>query len=86
MGFNAACTAKKIIDNVFEILAIQAAATVQAIDMLSCGDELSVENRKIYADLRRIFTPLNDDRSTRDDLMKLKEFMMFNSLQIFLKK
>jgi histidine ammonia-lyase len=86
MGFNAACTAKKVIDNVFEILAIQAAATIQGIDMLSCKDELSNRNQRIYADLRSIFTPLSDDRSTRNELMKLKEFMMFNSLQIFFER
>jgi histidine ammonia-lyase len=86
MGFNAACAAKKVVDNVFEILAIQAAAILQGIDMLSCRDELSAKNREIYTELRNIFAPINDDRSTRDGLMKLKEFMMFNSLHIFLER
>ncbi|MDR1593122.1 MAG: aromatic amino acid ammonia-lyase [Prevotellaceae bacterium] len=86
MGFNAACAAKKVIDNVFEILAIQAAAVIQGIDMLSCKDELSTKNQKIYTDLRDVFAPLDGDRATRNDLMKLKEFMMFNSLQIFFEK
>jgi histidine ammonia-lyase len=83
MGFNAACAAKKVIDNVFEILAIQAAAILQGIDMLSCIDELSSKNQEIYTELRSIFAPINGDRSTRNELMKLKEFMMFNSLHIF---
>jgi histidine ammonia-lyase len=86
MGFNAACSARKVIDNVFEILAIQAAAMLQGIDMLSCRDELSSESRKIYTGLRNIFDPVTDDRSTRNELMKLKEFMMFNSLQIFFER
>ncbi|MDR1887730.1 MAG: aromatic amino acid ammonia-lyase [Prevotellaceae bacterium] len=86
MGFNAACAAGKVTDNVFEILAVQAAAVLQGIDMLECKDELSTKSRKIYSDLRSIFAPLNDDRSTRHELMKLKEFMMFNPLQILFER
>jgi histidine ammonia-lyase len=86
MGFNAACASKRIIDNVFEILAVQAAAVIQGIDMLACNEELSGGSRKIYSCLRNIFAPLNSDRPTRDGLMKLKEFMMLNPLQIFFEK
>jgi histidine ammonia-lyase len=86
MGFNAACSAKKVVDNVFEILAIQAAAVIQGIDMLGCNDELSTASREIYSGLRNIFPPLKDDRSTRKDLMIVKEFMMFNPLQILFKR
>jgi len=86
MGFNAACSAKKVVDNVFEILAIQSAAVIQGIDMLGCKDELSTTSREIHSGLREIFAPLKNDRSTRKDLMKLKEFMMFNPLNILFKR
>ncbi|MDR1129405.1 MAG: aromatic amino acid ammonia-lyase [Prevotellaceae bacterium] len=86
MGFNAACTTKRIIDNVFEILAVQAAAVIQGVDMLDCKEELSSESRKIHSILRNVFAPVNGDRSTRNELMKLKEVIMFNPLQIFFEK
>jgi histidine ammonia-lyase len=84
MGFNAACVAKTIVDNTFEILAVLAAATVQAVEILDCKDGLSTKNREIYTALRGVFEPLSEDRATRSCLMQLKEFMMFNPLNILI--
>ncbi|MDR1897059.1 MAG: aromatic amino acid ammonia-lyase [Prevotellaceae bacterium] len=83
MGFNAACAAKRVIDNTFDILAVQAAGILQGIDLLDCEKQLSTKSQKIYSDLRTVFAPVKDDRSTRIELMRLKDFMMYNPLHIF---
>jgi histidine ammonia-lyase len=83
MGFNAAYSAAKIVDNVFEILAIHAAATLQGIDLLECHGQLSPKNQETYDALREIFPAVWQDRPTSDDLAELKNFMMYNSSQIF---
>ena len=41
MGCNAALMTKKVIDNSFEVLAIQLMTILQAIDYLECADRLS---------------------------------------------
>lgn len=86
MGFNAAYAAKRVVENAFEVLAIQSAATIQAIDMLGCKNQLSVQSQKMYDNLRQIFPPYKEDRSTRKDMLKLKDYMIANPLQILFKR
>jgi len=55
MGCNAALMTKRVIDNSFEVLAIQMMTVLQAIDYLKCTDRLSSETHHIYTEIRKIF-------------------------------
>lgn len=61
MGSNAAWLTKKVIDNTFEVMAIQAMCLVQAIDYLECRDSLSAASRKFYEEIRAIFPVFKND-------------------------
>lgn len=82
MGFNSAVAAGKTVDNVFEILAVQAAALVQAIDILDCADRLSSKSRRMRAELRTLFPELKNDRPTSGELEGVKEYLRGNPLNI----
>ena len=55
MGCNAAIMTKKVIDNSFEVLAIQMMTVLQAIDYLGCVPRLSTQTLKVYKTIREIF-------------------------------
>ncbi len=82
MGFNAACSAKRIIDNTFEVLAIEAAAVSQAVEQLKIIEKLSSPAQKICLQLKERFTYLKEDRSTRAELKSLKQYLQDNPLKI----
>lgn len=54
MGTNAALITKKIIENSFQVLAIQAIALVQAVDYLKIDYKLSSETKTFYSNIRQI--------------------------------
>lgn len=54
MGTNAALITKRVIENSFQVLAIEAVAMVQAVDYLQIADLLSVKTRELYDRVRRI--------------------------------
>lgn len=54
MGTNAALITKKIIENSFQVLAIQSIALVQAVDYLKMDSKLSSETKTFYNNIRQI--------------------------------
>src|ERR671912_1636622 len=52
MGCNAANLTRKVIENSFEVLAIEMATVLQAIDYLDCKSRLSTYTRTIYDSIR----------------------------------
>ena len=54
MGTNAALITKRVIENSFQVLAIEAVAMVQAVDYLQIADLLSVKTRQLYDRVRRV--------------------------------
>jgi histidine ammonia-lyase len=82
MGFNAACSAGKVIDNTFEVLAIEAAAVLQATEQLQISRRLSSSAQAVYSLLKDKFPPLKNDRCTRPELQNLKQYLIQHPLQI----
>jgi histidine ammonia-lyase len=78
MGFNSACIAARVIENTFEVIAIEAVAILQAIDALDVKDKLSHHNRLVYNELREIFSVITSDRSTSLEQESLKKYLMDN--------
>lgn len=75
MGSNAALITKKVIDNSFTVLSIQAMSLLQAVDYLSCENRLSAPTRSFYRSLRTIFPKFIEDNAKYSDLRLVKEFL-----------
>lgn len=54
MGSNAALMAQKVINNTYEVLAIEFMSIIQAIDYLKCEGKLSAVSRKLYKEMRAL--------------------------------
>ena len=74
MGSNAALITKKVIDNSFEILAIQMMTVLQAVDYLECAALLSSKTQAVYTAIRKIFPKFVDDAPKYKDLEKVKSY------------
>ena len=75
MGCNAALMTKRVIDNSFEVLAIQLMTILQAIDYLSCVDRLSTVTRNVYEQVREIFPKFIEDAPKYKEIEKVKCFI-----------
>jgi len=82
MGFNSAQIAGTVVSNTFEVLAIEAAAIIQAIDYLKCEDKLANSTRDIYLTLRSIFPVIVEDKPQFENLATLKRYMQSTNIQI----
>jgi histidine ammonia-lyase len=82
MGFNAANIASKIVENSFEVVAIEAIALLQAIDYLDISQKLSTFNRNIYSQLRNVFPVIKTDRVTYKEQQTLKDYLKNNDLKL----
>ena len=74
MGCNAALMTKRVIDNSFEVLAIQMMTVLQAIDWLGCVDRLSPNTKAVYGAIRQIFPKFVEDKPKYKDLEKVKSY------------
>lgn len=76
MGSNAALLTKKVIDNAFTVLSIQAMSILQAVDYLNCEAQLSSTTKKAYQSLRKIFPTFVEDAVKYKSLKAIKEFLL----------
>lgn len=61
MGTNAATLTRKVIENAFQVLAIEAITIAQAIDILGCYDQLSSTTKEWYNEIRTIIPFFKED-------------------------
>jgi histidine ammonia-lyase len=78
MGCNAALMSKKVIDNGFEVLTIQAITIAQAIDYLKCQDKLSPATHRVYSSIRNIFPKFIEDGPRYEEQEKVKNWLLQN--------
>lgn len=78
MGTNAAVITAKVIENAFEVLAIELITIVQAIDYLGYKNEISSVTRKIYDDIRIIIPEFKEDQVMYPFVQKVKEYLINN--------
>ncbi|MBC8033796.1 MAG: aromatic amino acid lyase [Chitinophagaceae bacterium] len=74
MGCNAALMTRKVIDNSFEVLAIQMMTVLQAVDYLDCVERLSSETKGLYKEIRKIFPVFVEDAPKYKDLERIKTY------------
>lgn len=75
MGTNAALITKKVIENAFEIIAIEMITVVQAIEYLSVQDKVSTKTKNMYDAVRKIVPPFKEDMIMYPYVNQVKEFI-----------
>ena len=78
MGTNAAVITGKVIENAFEVLAIELITIVQAIDYLGYKNEISSATKKIYDDIRVIIPEFKEDQVMYPFVQKVKDHLINN--------
>jgi histidine ammonia-lyase len=81
MGTNAALLARKVLDNTYQVLAIEMISILQAIDYLNIKDKLSTYSRNKYEDLRRIVPAFTEDTSRYKEIWDIVQYIMENKPQ-----
>jgi histidine ammonia-lyase len=80
MGTNSAQIAATVIENSFQVMAVEVMAIVQAIDCLKIQDKISPKSQEIYKEVRAFFplfiedTPKYKEISEMENYLKNKEF------------
>ena len=75
MGCNAANLTKRVIDNSFEVLAIQMVTVLQAIDYLECTPRLSTYTQQVYREIRKLFPMFIEDKPMYKELKQVKVYL-----------
>src|SRR5690606_4461524 len=78
MGTNAALITKKVIENTFEVVAIEMITIIQAIEYLDVKDKMSSKTRKIYKGIREIVPKFKEDVVMYPYVNKVKDFIINN--------
>jgi histidine ammonia-lyase len=78
MGTNAANITKTVIENSFQVMSIHYMAIVQAVDYLKIHDKLSNKGKKMYDEIRALFSIRIDDKPFYEEIEKVKIFLMNN--------
>jgi histidine ammonia-lyase len=76
MGTNAALMAKKVIENAFEVVAIELITVVQAIEYLGYQDKISTKTSQLYSKIREIVPIFKEDMIMYPYVNNVKEFIM----------
>ncbi|MDN3664841.1 histidine ammonia-lyase [Algibacter miyuki] len=76
MGTNAALITKKVIENAFEVMAIEIITIVQAIEYLKVQDKVSSKTKKMYDDIRHLVPIFTEDVVMYPFVNKVKTFIM----------
>jgi len=75
MGTNSALMAKTVIDNSFQVLAVQFMGLAQAIDYLKCQDKLSPKSLNIYKEIREFFPVFKEDTPLYPKVEKMIDYL-----------
>lgn len=75
MGTNAAVICRKVIENAFEVLAIEAITIIQAVEYLGFQDKVSSSTKELYDDIRKIIPAFSDDMVMYPYLEEVKKYL-----------
>ena len=80
MGTNSALIAKHVIDNAYQVVAIQVMTVCQAIDCLGCRGDLSERSKKVYDEVRAFFPAFTADTEKYTDIANVQKYLRETSL------
>ncbi|MGV2451509.1 UNVERIFIED_CONTAM: aromatic amino acid ammonia-lyase [Ralstonia mannitolilytica] len=75
MGTNAAVICRKVIENAFEVLAIEVITIIQAVEYLGFQDKVSSSTKELYDDIRKIIPAFSDDMVMYPYLEEVKKYL-----------
>ena len=75
MGSNAALIAAKVINNTYEVMAIELISLVQAIDYLGIAGKLSSPSQGIYQDVRKLVPVFDKDTIMYTRVKSIRDFL-----------
>ena len=75
MGANAAIIARQVVENAFDVLAIEALTVVRAITHLDISDKMAPATREFFDQLHNPDLSLQADQSLQGELNRLKSLM-----------
>ena len=76
MGTNAALITKRVIENAFEVVAIELITIIQAIEYLGYQDKISSNTLEMYKEIRNIVPVFKEDVIMYPYVNKVKEYIM----------
>ena len=76
MGTNAALITKKVIENSFEVVAIELITIIQAIEYLKVQDKVSSKTKEMYDDIRKIVPIFTKDVVMYPYVNKVKDYII----------
>lgn len=82
MGTNSALIARKVIDNSFQVIAIQFMALLQAIDYAKCQNDMAPFTRGIYEKIREVFPVFVEDSTKYKEIAQVRDYLMNNNIEI----
>ena len=80
MGTNAALMTKKVVENAFEVMAIEIITIVQAIEYLKVQDKVSSKTKKMYDMIREIVPIFTEDVVMYPYVNQVKDYIINNKI------
>ena len=78
MGTNAALITKKVIENTFEVIAIQYISLLQVVDYMDFKDKLSDTSKALYEEMRSIVPKFVEDAPLYSHIENIKQYLIKN--------
>jgi histidine ammonia-lyase len=82
MGTNSAQFAKKVIENTYQVLAIELMTIIQGIDYLNIESRMSSFTREKYHQLRKIVPRFEEDTIKYVEIKKMKDYISSQFINI----
>jgi histidine ammonia-lyase len=82
MGTNSALMTKRVIDNAFQVLAIEVLSLVQAVDYLKIIDQMSPVTARMCREVRELVPRFEEDTIMHVDIRKIKEYLCNNFVSL----
>jgi histidine ammonia-lyase len=82
MGANSAMITKRVIDNAYQVQAIEMIALLQAVDCLNIAEKLSETTAKIYEELRAIVPRFIEDTPKHYDIERMRDYLFETKVEL----
>jgi histidine ammonia-lyase len=76
MGCNSALMTRRVIDNSFDVLAVQTLAVAQAIDYLKYHTRMSSFTHKFFDEVRALVPPIVEDKPRYKDIQIIRKYLI----------
>ena len=75
MGTNSALICRHVVENAYQVMAIQMMALVQAVDCLEMSGRLSSSTKKLYDEIRTIVPAFKEDTPKYQEIRDIIDYL-----------